>query len=148
MAKKLVSISAVELRKMQAKIRAEERKKEKKAARKVDGLGPHLESKIRSALREVWHRSEARKLVVARVALPNGYSRCEDPACKGKRYPKVYIDHVVNVGAVDEGFIKRMFVPSTELQALCKKHHDDKTKAERASKSKTPKRKKSNDDFF
>lgn len=147
MAKKMVSVSAVELRKLKARVKAEEKKKEKKAARKIDGLGPHLKSKIRSALREVWHRSEARKLVVARVALPNGFSRCEDPKCKNKKYPKVYIDHTVNVGDVDQGFIDRMFVPSTELKALCKVHHDAKTKAERsASKNKT--RKDENEDFY
>lgn len=147
MAKKMVSVSAVELRKLKARIAADEKKKAKKAARKIDGLGPHLKSKIRSALREVWHRSEARKLVVARVALPNGFSRCEDAECKNKKYPKVYIDHTVNVGDVDHGFIDRMFVPSDKLKALCKKHHDAKTKDERAaSKKKTSKR--DDEDFF
>lgn len=145
----MVSISKKELRRLESRVKAEQAKKAKKAARKVDGLGPHLEQKIRSALREVWHRSEARKLVVARTALANGYARCEHAECKGKRYPKIYIDHVVNVGAVDEGFIKRMFVPSSKLQGLCKKHHDEKTKAERASKKKTvTKKAKPIDDFF
>jgi len=151
MAKKMVSVSAVELRKLQAKIKAEEKKKAKKAERKVDGLGPHLKQKIRSALREVWHRSEARKLVVQRTALPDGYSRCEHSACKGKRYPKTYIDHTVNVGDLDAGFIDRMFVSSQGLKALCKKHHDEKTKQERkASKSKTVKTVKrgKDEDFF
>lgn len=148
MAKRMVSVSAVELRKMKARIAAEERKKEKKAAKKFDGLGPHLKQKIRSAIREVWQRSsESRKIVVNRTALPNGYSRCEHPACKGKRYPKNYIDHIENVGDLDGGFIERMFVPSHGLQGLCKAHHDAKTAAERkASKKKTVK--KSKDDFF
>lgn len=146
---KMVEVSAVELRKLKARVKAEEAKKAKKAARKLDGLGPHLEQKIRSALREVWHRSEARKLVVNRTALADGYARCEHPKCKGKRYPKIYIDHVVNVGPLDAGFIKRMFVPSNKLQGLCKMHHDEKTKAERASKKRTvPKRAKPVDDFY
>jgi len=134
---KMVSVSAKELRKLQARVKAEEAKKAKKAARKIDGLGPHLTQRIRSALRDVWHQSQARKICVDRVALPNGYSRCESKSCKGKRFPKVYIDHVVNVGDLDAGFITRMFVPSKGLQALCKNCHDAKTKAERVSKKKT-----------
>jgi len=47
--------------------------------------------------------------------------------------PKIYVDHIQAVGDVDEGFLKRMFVPSTELQGLCKQCHDKKTKAERQS---------------
>lgn len=147
---KMVEIPKKELLKLQAKVRAEERKKAKKAERKIDGLGSHLKSKIRSAMREVWHRSEARKIVVKRVDAKDGFSYCEHKDCKLKRkkYPKTYIDHIENVGDVDSGFIERMFVSSDKLQALCKYHHDLKTKQERASKNKTKKTKSNTDDFF
>ncbi len=150
MAKRMVSVSAVELRKMKAKIEAEARKKAKKDARKTDGLSPFLIGRYRSALREVWQRcSEARKICVRRCALPDGYSKCE--ACK-KKVPKVYIDHIVACGDLDDGYIARLSVPSSGLQGLCKKCHDEKTKQERASKKKTTKPKKviksNTDDFF
>lgn len=132
--KKMVEVSATELKKMQAKIKAQEKKKEKLAERRVDGLGPHLVAKIRSALRVVWQRSEARKLCVKRVTLPDGYYLCEAPKCEGIVYPKVYIDHIETVGDLDEGYLERLFCPSSGLQALCKKCHDKKTRAERAAK--------------
>jgi hypothetical protein len=148
---KMVSISKAELKKHEARERRDARIREKRAAKRFDGLGPHLKTKLRSAIREVWQRSsESRKIVVARCALPNGYSRCEHPACKGKKHPTVYSDHIVNCGDLDEGYIGRMFVPSKGLQGLCKKHHDEKTALEKkASKKKTVKKAKAAiKDFF
>lgn len=100
----------------------------KKKLVKVDGLGPHEIKKIRAAVRQVWHRSYARRLVVLRCIGRGGFSYCE--LCK-KRAPKIFIDHIVNVGDVDYGFINRMFVASKWLRGLCKKCHDIKTKEER-----------------
>lgn len=100
----------------------------KKKIIKTDGLGPHEIKKIRAAVRQVWHRSHARKLCVDRAIGPHGFPVCEQ--CK-KKVPKVHIDHIENVGDVDHGFILRMFVPSKKLRALCKKCHDAKTKEER-----------------
>jgi hypothetical protein len=103
----------------------------KKSAQKTDGLGPYEVKKIRAALRLVWHRSYARRLVVLRCTGTDGFARCEQ--C-GKRTPALKIDHIKNVGEVDEGFIYRLFVPSKQLQGLCKPCHDAKTKRERAIK--------------
>lgn len=103
----------------------------KKKISKCDGLGPYEKTKIRNAVRQVWHRSHARKLVVIRCTGKDGFAWCEQ--CK-KRTPALKIDHIVNVGAVDAGFIRRMFVPSKKLQGLCKKCHDLKTKLERKQK--------------
>src|SRR4051812_25529194 len=100
----------------------------RKKIEKTDGLGPHEKKKIRSAVRQVWHRSHARKLVVLRCTKKDGYNYCE--VCK-KRCPKLKIDHIKKVGDVDEGFIIRMFVPSKFLQGLCDKCHNLKTKEER-----------------
>jgi len=104
-------------------------KKAKIKPPKIDGLSAHDIKKIRAAVRQVWHRSHVRKLCVNRCIGKGGFSFCE--AC-GKRAPKVHIDHKLNVGAVDAGFIERMFTPSKNLQGLCKVCHNQKTKAERA----------------
>ncbi len=111
---------------MAKKIKA---KKLKKGPEKTDGLGAHEKKKIRAAVRQVWHRSHARKLVVNRCIGFDGFSYCE--LCD-ERTPQLKIDHINKVGDVDEGFLKRMFTPSKNLQGLCKKCHDDKTKKERA----------------
>lgn len=97
---------------------------------KTDGLGIHEIKKIRASLRQVWHRSYARRLCVDRCVGRGGFSYCEK--CT-KRAPKVLIDHIEKVGDVDDGFIARLFCPSTGLQGLCKKCHDLKTKQEKAS---------------
>lgn len=106
------------------------KKRKKKTFEKVDGLGPKDLKNIRSAIRQIWHRSHVRNLVVKRCIGAGGFSFCEK--CK-RRSPKVFIDHIVRVGEVDAGFIGRMFTPSKNLQGLCKPCHDLKTKAERAS---------------
>lgn len=108
--------------------------KGKKKIEKCDGLGPHEIKKIRSAIRLVWHRSHARRLVVLRCTGKDGFARCEK--CKDPT-PALKIDHRQNVGDVDGGFIERLFCPSSGLQGLCKKCHDAKTKLERAFKKAT-----------
>ncbi len=130
MAKKMLQISAKELRKMKAKIAAEERKKLKKGLRKVDGLGPHLKQGYVTALRMVWrNRSEARKICVRRADIGGGYSRCE--GCK-KKVPKVFIDHIEPCGVLDSGFIERLSCASEGLQALCSPCHRTKTNEDNA----------------
>lgn len=94
----------------------------------TDGLGPLEIKKIRSAVRLVWQRSHARRLVIKRCTDEEGYTWCEQ--CK-KRTPKLKIDHITNVGAVDYAFIPRMFCPSADLQGLCPKCHNEKTRKER-----------------
>lgn len=98
---------------------------------KTDGLGPLEIKKIRTALRLVWHRSHARKLVVNRCTGKGGFAYCEK--CK-KRTPALKVDHIKNVGDLDSGFIHRLFIPSKFLQGLCKPCHDLKTKVERTEK--------------
>lgn len=95
----------------------------------VDGLGPRDKDRLVKAIREVWMYSEARRICLKRSIGEDGFPRCENPKCKskGKAVPKNYADHIVEVGAFDEGFISRMFIPSNQLQALCKKCHDAKT---------------------
>ncbi len=100
----------------------------RKKLEKVDGLGPFEKQKIRNAVRQVWHRSYARKLVVNRCTKKDGYTYCE--LCK-RRCPKLKIDHINKVGEVDAGFVLRMFVPSNKLQGMCDKCHNAKTKEER-----------------
>lgn len=95
---------------------------------KVDGLGPEEVKRIRAAIRQVWHWSHAKRLVVKRCARQGGYAECEK--CR-ELVPKVYIDHIEAVGALDAGFIARLFCPSTGLQGLCKECHNAKTKWER-----------------
>ncbi len=93
-----------------------------------DGLGPLEAKKIRTAIRLVWHRSHARKLVVKRCTRKNGFAYCEK--CS-KKTPALKIDHIRKVGDVDGGFLSRLFCPSKLLQGLCKLCHDAKTKQER-----------------
>jgi 5-methylcytosine-specific restriction endonuclease McrA len=105
------------------------RKKQQKA---VDGLSAKDIAKIRSAVRQVWHRSHVRKLCVKRATGADGFFRCEK--CK-KKTPKLCIDHITPVGELDGGFIKRLFCPSKDLQALCVSCHNKKTKQEREAKA-------------
>lgn len=93
-----------------------------------DGLGPLEIKKIRQAVRLVWHRSHARKLVVKRCTDAEGFQVCEQ--CL-QRTPKLRIDHIEACGDVDEGFLKRMFAPSEKLQGLCHSCHNYKTRMER-----------------
>ncbi len=113
--------------------------KVKKKSRKLqptDGLGPKEIQKIRSALRVVWHRSHARKLVVSRCTDHNGWTYCEK--CH-KKTPNFKVDHIEACGELNGGYIKRLFTPSKNLQGLCKSCHDAKTKLERAALKKQEK---------
>lgn len=96
---------------------------------KVDGLGPDDIKKLRTAIRKVWSWSRARKLCIERATGKDGFPRCEK--CK-KKVPKVFPDHIIPCGELDEGYIKRMFVSSNRLQALCQKCHRIKTNEENA----------------
>lgn len=105
--------------------------KKPRAKEKLDGLSADDIAKIRIAIRKVWSWSHPRRLAIKRSDIGDGYSRCE--GCK-RKVPKVFIDHIVQVGDVDGGFIERLFCPSSGLQALCKKCHAEKTKEERKLK--------------
>lgn len=100
----------------------------------TDGLGPYEIKRIRSALRQVWHRSKARKLVVDRCT-KRGWTYCEQ--CKRKT-PKLKVDHITACGDVDGGYIERLFKPSAFLQGLCPPCHNEKTKREKRVKRDTP----------
>jgi len=91
---------------------------------KIDGLNPKDRKQIVRKLREIWSWSYPKKLCLARAVSKDGFSVCEK--CK-KKVPKVFADHIVPVGEFDSGIVERMWVPSTGLQALCKKCHDAKT---------------------
>jgi hypothetical protein len=93
-------------------------------------------TKIRSALRNVWRFSPMRQaaLRAARV----GYGRYECALCKGTFSPRdVAVDHVEPCGTIDDvtSFVARLFCDSSGLQILCKaKCHAAKTKAEREAR--------------
>lgn len=95
---------------------------------KVDGFGPKEKANVRKAIRLVWTRSHAKQLVVKRCTGADGFLYCEH--CK-ERAPKIEVNHKVTVGDVDDGFLKRLFVPSTEMEGLCKKCHAPITNKER-----------------
>lgn len=108
----------------------------KKVKEKIDGLSPGDVEKIRKAIRQVWSWSYPRRLCLQRAMGKDGFPRCEGKSHEGNRkVPKVYADHIQRVGDVDAGFLKRLFTPSTNLQALCKKCHDRKTKEEREDRA-------------
>lgn len=137
------------------------KKKRKTAAEKIDGLGPDDLQKIHKAVRQVWSWSHPWRLVKKRCTHEDGFMRCENKKCesKGKPVPKVFVDHIDPVGEIGgPDYIKRMWTPSINLQGLCKKCHDAKTKAERAAKDPKPKKakvskrvgkdRKNDEDFF
>jgi hypothetical protein len=128
-----------------AKTAPKKRSNSRKKLVKIDGLGPYEKKKIREAVRQVWHRSFARSLAVKRSTDAAGFSVCEK--CR-KRNPKNKIDHITQVGEVGAGFIERMFVPSSKLQALCKKCHDEKTREERRRAAAKKKAADADKDFY
>jgi 5-methylcytosine-specific restriction endonuclease McrA len=100
-------------------------------AQKIDGLGTRELSLIHSAVRQVWQRGRSRALVIKRCTGKDGFLRCE--SCQ-KKTPQIKVDHIDAVGKVGgPDYIQRMFVPSSQLQGLCKKCHDAKTRAEKAA---------------
>lgn len=102
----------------------------RKAVIKQDGgVSPKQVQQLRSAIRQVWSWSYARKACIARATDAKGFGRCE--LCK-KRVPKLFADHLKMMGDVlSPTYIKRMFASSKHLQAICKKCHDKKTREER-----------------
>ena len=116
-------------------MRKKSKKLGRKLAQKIDGgMSKKDIEAIRRAVRQVWSwKSHARKICLARAVGADGFPRCEE--CK-KKVPKVFADHIEPVGDVDDGFLKRLWCSSKELQAICKKCHDKKTAGERNKKSK------------
>lgn len=101
----------------------------KKETVKVDGLSAKNIEQIRRALRQVWSWSYPRRLCVKRATIVGGFGRCEK--CHTV-VSKVFADHIRPCGDVRApGYIDRLFTPSKNLQALCKKCHDKKTRGER-----------------
>lgn len=128
-------------------------KKTKIKPQKVDGLGPDDLKKIQRGVRQAWMWSHAWRLVKKRCTGVDGFSYCEGKNCasKGKPVPKIFVDHIDPVGEITgPDYIKRTFVPSVQLQGLCKKCHDPKTKKEAGARAAKKRAKKSvsNDDFF
>lgn len=102
-------------------------KKQKMA--NVDGLGPKDVKRLISAIRQVWAWNYARKLCIERATDAEGFGHCE--ACRAK-VPKLYADHINPIGGFDpRTYIERMFLPSSHLQAICKRCHDAKTRVEK-----------------
>jgi hypothetical protein len=106
---------------------------------KIDGFGPKEKANVRKAIRLVWTRSYSKQLVVKRCTGSDGFLYCEQ--CK-ERTPKIEVNHKVTVGDVDDGFLRRLFVPSTEMEGLCKKCHAPITNKERREATAKKKAKK------
>jgi hypothetical protein len=94
----------------------------------IDGLNKKDIEHIRRVTRQVWGWSWPKKRCIARAKDLEGFPRCEK--CK-KRVPRIHVDHIKPVGLLDEGYFKRLYCPSTKLQALCLPCHKIKTKRER-----------------
>lgn len=105
----------------------------KKDVKNIDGFSIKDAKRIQTMMRKAWSWSYPRRLCVERAIGADGFARCEK--CK-KKVPKVYPDHIEPVGSFGETMeqtlkaISRMFIPSKELQAICKRCHQDKTNAE------------------
>lgn len=113
---------------------------------KIDGLGPEDLKKIHKAVRQVWMWSHPWRLVKRRTLGVDGFHRCESTTCThlGAPVPKIFVDHINAVGEIGgPDYIKKMWCSSDQLQGLCKKCHDAKTKDERkVSQSETRVKKK------
>jgi 5-methylcytosine-specific restriction endonuclease McrA len=93
----------------------------------VDWLAQYLDP-LRKANRKIWQWSAPRKACIKRATGADGFYRCEQ--CK-EVVPKIFVDHIVAVGNMDEGFLRRLFCPPSGLRALCKRCHQSKTNEER-----------------
>jgi hypothetical protein len=93
-----------------------------------DGMSLKDVERLRKYTRTVWGWSTPRRLCIARATDDEGFVSCEK--CK-KRVPRIFVDHIKQVGDMDDGYLRRLFCPSTGLQALCKSCHAKKTKGER-----------------
>jgi len=94
----------------------------------IDGISEKDIAKLRAAIRKVWMWSYPRRLAKNRCLNKNGFFVCEN--CD-RITPTIHIDHIIPVGDLDEGYFLRLYCPSNQLQALCKKCHNAKTKMER-----------------
>lgn len=121
MTKEKPKITKKVLAQLKAEIKAESKKRKLKP---MDGLGAYEMRKIRITLRQIWQRSHSRKLVIKRCTNSDGFPLCEK--CKAI-IPKITIDHIEPCGEVNEGFIARLFCPSSGLQGLCPDCHQLKT---------------------
>jgi Zn finger protein HypA/HybF involved in hydrogenase expression len=101
---------------------------------KIDGFGVAERKAVRSAVRLVWHRSLPRRLALKRATDAEGYICCEQ--C-GQRTPRHHVDHIEALGDVEsDGYLVRLFVPSSALRVLCPPCHRPKTLRERKTKRK------------
>lgn len=105
-------------------------KPKKEKIKPSDGLGAYEIKKLRSATRQCWQRSKARKIAVDRCTREDGFTYCEVETCL-KITPKIKIDHTIAVGDLDDGYIPRLFCPSSGLVGMCSDCHKVKTKEER-----------------
>lgn len=104
-------------------------KRRKKELPRDGGLSKKQIQQLRSAIREIWMWSYARKLVIKRCETKDGFSRCE--GCK-RKVAKVFVDHIEACGDVEDGgYLERTFRASRFLQGLCSECHKLKTKKER-----------------
>lgn len=111
----------------------------------TDGFGPSERKKIDSAIRQVWYRSKARATAVKRCMDKKGFTKCEK--CK-KRTPKIKVDHIVPCGPVDsDGFVTRLFCPSSGLQCWCHACHKPKTNAEAKARAQAKKKRAFTDTY-
>lgn len=95
-------------------------------------------SRLRSAMRRVWLWSQNRKECVSRARIQRGIYQCE--GCRQLTH-KIQADHIIECGAIDDGFISRLFCSADGLQALCEECHSRKTKKGREMKKVTKKKK-------
>jgi 5-methylcytosine-specific restriction endonuclease McrA len=106
----------------------------KKTKERIDGLSSENLKRVHIAVRKVWQWSHSWRLAKKRALHADGFYRCENPKCEqaGQPAPKVVVDHIKPVGQVGgPDYIKKMFVPSSELMCLCNKCHRLKTNEER-----------------
>lgn len=101
-------------------------KKVKKQTNNIDGLGPRDIKRLTTHIRQVWHWSHPKKLVIQRCTRDDGFAYCERCA---DMCPKIFVDHIEAIGPFNpRTYIERSFVPSNRLQGLCKPCHNYKTK--------------------
>lgn len=104
-------------------------KKEKKKKPKYN-----LNSRIRSALRQVWRFSPMRKQALSDARISKGRYLCS--MCQQINGPKdISVDHIVACGSlIDDlnGFKERLFCESSGLRVLCHDCHKGVTEAQAA----------------
>ena len=105
-------------------------KKQKVKIELLDGWGnPKEIEQVRKAIRQVWSRgSNSRKIAKKRCMNDDGFYVCEK--CN-KMTPKIEIHHLHTVGDLNDGYLARLFCPSSQLWSLCPSCHGKLTRAER-----------------